>query len=145
MNDVDATIPLPQPTKTTAAFWDACSRGELFVQKCLQCFQYVFIPEPFCPNCGTEKLEWVRSAGRGTVYSFSVVWRPQQPAFKVPYIVAIIELDEGWFMLTNILECPVDRVHIGMRVAVSFRKKSDEITLPYFCPDLRPLESGVQG
>ena len=74
------------------------------------------------------------SSGRGKVYSFSVVHRAPRPQFEVPYIVAVIELEEGWHMLSNVLECPVDEVVVDLPVEVAFRKMTEEITLPYFVP-----------
>jgi uncharacterized OB-fold protein len=74
----------------------------------------------------------VTSSGRGTVYSYTVVHRPPRPAFAVPYIVAIVELDEGWHMLTNLVDVAPAAVTVGMPVEASFRPMSEEITLPYF-------------
>ena len=104
------------------------------VQRCCGCGAFVHIPEPCCTRCTSFDLEWVRSSGRGTVYSYSVVWRPQQPAFEVPYVVAIVELEEGWKTLTNVIECDPAQVRVGMPVAVTFRRMSEEVTLPYFRP-----------
>jgi uncharacterized OB-fold protein len=79
-------------------------------------------------------LEWQDSSGRGTLYSHSVVMRPQQPSFEPGYIAAIVQLEEGWKMLTNIIECEVEDLRIGMAVEVVFRPVSADITLPYFRP-----------
>lgn len=127
-------IPLPRPSPISQPYWDACRRGELTVQRCAACGHYVFIPQPACTRCLSSALEWVRSSGRGRVYSYTVVWRPQQPAFEVPYTVAIVEMDEGWKTLTNIVDCPVDDVRVGMDVEVKFVPMSEEITLPMFRP-----------
>jgi len=81
----------------------------------------------------------VDSTGRGTVYSFTTVHRPQRPEFDVPYTVAIIELDEGFHMLTNLVDCAPEGIRIGMEVVVEFRRMSDEITLPMF----KPLRGGA--
>lgn len=128
------TIPLPRPSALTAPFWDGCRQGELRVQRCCDCGHYVFIPQLACPDCGTRHLDWVVSAGRGHVYSYTTVHRPQRPAFPVPYVAAIIALTEGWHMLSNIVDCEIDRIHTGMPVAVCFRRMSAEITLPLFTP-----------
>ena len=79
-------------------------------------------------------MEWIESTGLGTLYSYTVVHRPQQPAFETPYTVAIVEVEEGFFMLTNLVDCDEADIHIGMRLEVTFRKMSEEITLPYFRP-----------
>lgn len=131
---MSAQIPLPNPTPLSQPHWDGCREGELRVQRCRDCQSYVFIPRPACTNCLSEDLEWVVSSGRGQVYSFTIVHRPQQQSFETPYAVGIIEVEEGWTMLTNIVDCPVEDVAIGMQVEVAFREMSDEITLPYFRP-----------
>ena len=96
--------------------------------------ELVFIPQPLCTRCQSDALEWVESTGRGTVYSHTVVHRPPRPAFAVPYVVAIVELDEGWHMLTNLIDCRPEEVCVGMPVEVAFRPASEAITLPYFRP-----------
>jgi uncharacterized protein len=130
----DQLIPLPQPTALSRPHWDGCREGKLMVQRCAKCATYVFIPQPCCTHCQSTELEWVASAGRGRVYSFSVVHRAPRPQFEVPYIVAVIELEEGWHMLSNVLECPVDEVVVDLPVVVNFRKMTEDITLPYFVP-----------
>jgi uncharacterized OB-fold protein len=80
------------------------------------------------------RLEWVDSSGRGTLYSYTVVHRPQQPSFEVPYAVAIVLLEEGWHMLSTLIDVEEDRIEVGMPLEVVFQKMSDEITLPLFRP-----------
>jgi len=125
-------IPLPRPTTISQPYWDACRDERLTVQKCSDCGSYVLIPQPCCGECQSEKLEWVDSAGRGTLYSFSTVYRPQQPVFETPYTVVVVELDEGYHMLSNLIGVEPEDVEIGTPLEVFFEKKSDEITLPYF-------------
>ena len=129
--------PLPRPTEDSAPFWEAAARGELRMQRCSDCGHVRFPPAILCARCLSEKSEWVALSGRGTVYSWIVVHQSQHPAFNadVPYNVAIIELDEGWHMLTNIIGCAPADVAIGMRVVVQFVPVSDTITLPMFVPD----------
>lgn len=127
-------IPLPVPTPYSEPYWDGCRRGELVVQHCRDCGHYVFIPQAACTKCLSSDLEWTATSGRGTVYSYTIVYRPQQPAFEVPYVVGIIEMEEGWYTLTNIIDCEIEAVHIGMPVEVQFQRMSDEITLPMFRP-----------
>jgi hypothetical protein len=127
-------IPLPRPTPLSQPHWDGCRQGVLRVQRCTDCGEHVFIPAPLCPSCQGQKLEWVDTTGRGTVYSYTVVHRPQRPEFRVPYVVAIIEMEEGWHMLTNLVEIAPENVTIGMAVEVAFEKMSEQITLPYFRP-----------
>lgn len=128
------TIPLPHPTSLSRPHWDGCRNGVLRVQRCADCGQVVFIPQPICTGCQGEALQWVESSGRGRVYSYTIVHRPPRPEFEVPYVVAIVELEEGWYMLSNIVECEPARVAVEMPVEVVFRKMNDEITLPFFRP-----------
>ena len=134
MSDSSRQIPLPQPTPLSKPHWDGCREGVLRVQRCGDCDSFVFIPKPVCGGCLGTNLSWVESSGRGTLYSYSVVHRPQQPTFEVPYTVAIVELEEGWHMLSNLIGVEPDEIAIGMSLEESFERKSDEITLPYFRP-----------
>jgi len=127
-------IPLPRPTPLSRPHWEGCREGELRVQRCDTCGHFVFIPHPTCTRCHADTLRWVTSSGRGTVYSYTVVHRPPRPAFEVPYVVAIVELEEGWHMLTNLVDVAPEAVTVGLAVEVCFRAMSPEITLPYFRP-----------
>jgi uncharacterized OB-fold protein len=128
------SIPLPVPSPFTKPFWEGCRRQELLVQKCQDCGLLTHVPQPACSHCLSPNLGWMQASGKGAVYSYTVVWRPQTPDFEVPYVVAIVDLDEGVQMMTNIVDVDPAEVHVGMRVEVEYRKMSDEITLPYFRP-----------
>jgi len=130
----EKTIPLPRPTALSRPHWDGCRQRILRVQRCADCGEHVFVPQPICTACQADRLEWIESSGRGTVYSHTVVHRPPRPEFDAPYVVAIIELEEGWHMLSNVVGCEPTEVQVGMAVRVSFRRMSDEITLPVFEP-----------
>ena len=141
MSDTDSTTapqpegtPLPRSTPLSQPYWDGCREGELRVQRCNDCQTHVFIPQPACTSCFSEALEWVATSGRGSVYSYTVVHRPQRPQFKVPYVVAIVELEEGFHMLTNLIGVDPESVQIGMAVEAEFVERSEAITLPYFRP-----------
>ena len=125
-------IPLPRPTPISQPYWDACKEGRLTVQRCRDCDAYTFIPQPCCGECLGENLEWVESKGRGSLYSFSTVYRPQQPVFETPYTVVIVELEEGYHMLSNLIGVEPEDVAIGTPLEVFFEEMSEEITLPYF-------------
>ena len=124
--------PLPRPTALSKPHWEGCQQGELRVQRCADCGAHIFIPQQACTSCLSDNLEWVKSKGLGVVYSCSTVYRPQQMGLEVPYTVAIVELEEGWHILTNVIDCPHEEIAIGLPVEVSFVKMSDEITLPMF-------------
>ena len=127
-----ASTPLPRPTALSKPHWDGCREGVLRVQRCSACSTFVFIPQPVCTACLSASLAWVEISGRGTLYSYTVVHRPQQPAFEVPYTVAVVELEEGFHMLSNLIGVELDAIEIGMPLEVSFESMSDEITLPFF-------------
>ncbi|WP_419918294.1 Zn-ribbon domain-containing OB-fold protein [Candidatus Poriferisocius sp.] len=127
-------IPLPVPTLYSQPYWDGCRIGELRYQRCRHCGVITMDPAPACSGCFSSDLSWEVSTGLGEVYSWTTVWRPQTPAFTVPYVAVIVELDEGFWLLSNLVGCAVDAVHVGMRVSVTFVEMSDEITLPYFEP-----------
>ena len=124
-------LPVPRPSVISAPHWEACKRGELLVQRCQDCGAHVFIPEIACNQCLSENLEWVRSSGRGELYSFTVIHRPQRPEFEVPYVGAIVELEEGWHMLSNLVEPDIDSLQVGLPVEVCFVPRGDMV-LPMF-------------
>ena len=86
-----------------ARFWDGCDGGELLVQQCGHCDRRIFPPEPACPGCLSQELEWTPSSLTGTVYSFSIVYRSPGPAYPVPYALAVIDMDGGWSLISNII------------------------------------------
>lgn len=135
-----AGIPLPRPTALSRPHWEGCLEGRLRVQRCRDCATHVFIPQPVCSGCFGEDLEWVDSSGRGALYSYTVVHRPQQPSFEVPYVPIIVELEEGWYMLSNLKNVSPQEIEVGMALEVFFEPMSDEIALPYF----RPIGSGQE-
>ncbi|WTW99184.1 Zn-ribbon domain-containing OB-fold protein [Streptomycetaceae bacterium NBC_01309] len=126
--------PVPRPTKLSEPFWRGCAEGRLLHQRCSDCGAAVFKPQAFCPRCLSTSLTWQESSGHGVVNTFSVVWRPQTPAFEVPYVVAVIELREGHQMISNVVNCDVDAVHCGMPVTVTFRPIAPDVVLPFFEP-----------
>jgi hypothetical protein len=126
--------PLPFANEDTAEYWEACKRGELRLQRCSDCGHWRFPPAVLCPRCLSERSSWEALSGLGTVYTFIVVHRPQHPAFyeDVPYNVAIVELEEGPRLHSRIVGCANEEIRIGMRVEVTFEKKNDDVTMPYF-------------
>lgn len=127
-------IPVPVPSALTQPYWDGCARGQLLYQRCESCGGAIFDPAPICRFCGSTSLEWAESSGRGTVYSWSIVWRPQTPAFVVPYAAAIVDVDEGYQIVSNIIGCEPEAIHLGMPVQVEFHEIGSGFSLPYFRP-----------
>ena len=128
--------PLPRPTEDSAPYWEAANKGELRMQQCSNCGHIRFPPSLLCAKCLSERSEWVRLSGRGTVFSWIVVHQSQHPAFNgdTPYNVTIVELEEGPRLHTTLLSCPNDQIYIGMRVEVVFDRVNDDVTLPKFRP-----------
>jgi uncharacterized OB-fold protein len=128
--------PLPAVTEDGAPYWAATRAGELRVQRCAACGHLRFPPSVVCPKCLAFGHEWTKLSGRGTIWSFIIVHRPQHPGFfaDAPYNVAIVELEEGIRMHTNVVECANEDLKIGLPVEVVFEKVDDEITLPKFRP-----------
>lgn len=108
------------PTALTQPFWDAAVRHVLVRQQCNACGTSFFTPQiAFC-KCHSEDWQWATSSGKGTLYSATRVYKAPVPNFPVPYALAIVELDEGWNMLSNVVNTPPSEVSIGMRVKVVF-------------------------
>jgi uncharacterized OB-fold protein len=127
---------LPSPDFETRPFWDACREGRFLVKHCNACGRDHFYPRPFCPKCWSADVEWKQAVGRGTVYTYSVVHVNDLPPFseQVPYVAAIVELDEGPRVMTNIEGVPFDELRVGQPVEVDFKPISDDITIPVFRP-----------
>ena len=127
--------PLPMPTEDSAAYWEGTHRGELRAQRCADCGYLRWPPAPVCPQCLSLGHDWVKLSGRGKVYSWIIVHKSQHPAFwGDPFNVAIVELDEGPRLHTNLVDVEPGGISIGMPVEVVFEKQNDEITLPRFRP-----------
>ncbi len=123
--------PLPTPDAITEEYWKAAKRHELVIQRCKRCGQHIFYPRALCPRCLFFNLEWVKACGRGRVYSYTVVAQASHPGFKgKPYIYAIVELNEGPHMATNIVDCPIEDCKVDMPVEVVFDDVTKEVTLP---------------
>lgn len=125
---------IPKPTKISAPFWEACREGVLKIQRCRECGTYVYYPAYMCPNCSSLALDWTVISGRGTVYSRTRIEEPVSAASgtRDPLVVALVELEEGPVMMTNIVGENAEDVRIGDAVEVTFQPVSDQIHLPVF-------------
>ncbi len=136
MHQTAYTKPLPVPDSESTPFWDGMREGKLMLQRCASSGAYLFPPVTFCPG-SLERPEWVQASGKGTVFSWIVVRHPVPRdiyADEVPYIVAIVALDEGCRMTGNIIGCAPEDVRAGMPVEILFNRVTPEITLPAFRP-----------
>ena len=138
MSDVVDESPRPEPPMSSVStpFWDGTRARQLLVQWCLTCDRAVFFPRAVCPGCLGTDLEWRASAGTGRVYAVTVEHRPQDRggASRAPYAIALVDVDEGWRMLTNIVGCDPSDVTVGMPVAVTWEPLPDGRHLPLFAP-----------
>jgi len=129
--------PIPESTPETAEFWAGARRGELRIQRCNTCDKAYFYPRPFCPFCSSKDVAWFTASGRGTLYSYVINHRPAY-GFQnyAPYVIAVVQLDEGPRMMTNIIgvEPTPENLPIDMPVEVTWEKQDDVITLPIFRP-----------
>lgn len=128
------------PEPHTEPYWEGAQRGELRYQRCNECNAPVFTPRLHCTTCGGMDLAWHTSRGLGTVYTYSVVRQNRNPAFADlgAYVVAYVDLDEGFRMLTNVVGVrdPLTDVHCGQRVQVEFEPQESG---PYPVPVFRPV------
>ena len=129
--------PIPESTPETEEFWAGARRGELRIQRCNACGKAYFFPRPFCPNCSSKDVAWFTASGRGKLYSYVINHRPAY-GFQdyVPYVIAVVQLDEGPRMMTNIVgvEPTPENLPIDLPVEVTWEKQDDTITLPIFRP-----------
>jgi len=126
-------VPLPE----TEAFWAAARRHELSLPYCRSCGAFHFYPRASCPHCLSGDLEWRRASGRGRLETFTIVHRgPKDFPLGTPYVLAVVELEEGPRIMTNLVGVEPDpsTVKIGMAVEVVFAYVSEELTLPHFRP-----------
>jgi uncharacterized OB-fold protein len=128
--------PLPTTVGETKPFWDSCRQGKLLLQKCGCCEEYQFYPRGICAHCWSNDIRWVQASGKGTVWTFTVTYQNRTPGFaeEIPYALALVELEEGVKMFTNIVNCDPREVKIGMPVEVTFVQANDQVTVPYFKP-----------
>ncbi len=125
----------PQPTPETQHFWDGTQAGELRLQRCDACAKVYFPPRPFCPACASRQVRSFAASGRGSLYSY-VIHHRKVPGFTPPYAIAVVQLDEGPRLMSNIIDCPQtpEALELDMRLEVAFEKLDDTITLPLFRP-----------
>ena len=126
-------MPLPEPDLDTQPFWDGCRDHRFLVQRCLECGAPRWPPGPMCPECQSTATEWIASSGRGTLYSWVVATHPVHPVLvdQVPYVVGLIELEEGVRVVGNVGGCPPEAVEAGLPVELYFTQVED-VRLPNF-------------
>jgi uncharacterized OB-fold protein len=125
--------PQPEIDAESRPYWEGAARSELRYQRCTACGRAVFYPRAVCPHCHADTLTWQVSRGLGTVYTYTVARRPAGPAFegRVPLVIALVDLDEGYRMMSNVVGDP-GAVRIGARVRVAFEPLGEGTALPVF-------------
>jgi enoyl-CoA hydratase/carnithine racemase/uncharacterized OB-fold protein len=143
MQRTQKAVPIIEPW--TQEFWQATKQGRLLVQHCDDCQANIFFPKKVCPECWSKKLRWIPSSGKATVYTFTAMMDMVEPKFMadLPYVLAMVDLDEGIRMTTRIVRCRPEDVAIGMPVEVTFEDVSPECALPMFQPVDPSLRTAV--
>ncbi len=126
---------IPKPTPETAHYWEGARAGELRLQRCDDCAHVYFPPRPFCPECSSRAVSVFTASGKGSLASYVINERPH-PAFDGPYAIALVALDEGPRMMSNIVDCEQtpEALVLDMPLQVRFENLNDEISLPVFAP-----------
>jgi uncharacterized OB-fold protein len=129
---------LPTIDEDTQAFWDGTKDGKLLIRHCTACGAYHYYPRTFCPECWSESVEWTEASGKATLYTHSTVYSNDLPPFnqQVPYVAAVVDLEEGPRMMTRIVGADGDDLSIGMPLEATFEAVDDEgdVVLVYFRP-----------
>lgn len=131
---MSADLPAPRADADSLPYWEAARQNKLLLQRCGDCGAVRYYPRRLCPQCWSERVEWVEASGRGTVHSFSIVHRAPSPAFqaRTPYVIALIDLAEGPRMMANIVGPNALDVRIDDRVAVLFEERAGGAKVPQF-------------
>lgn len=127
--------PISAADDDSQSWWDATAAGRLTVQRCATCGHAQLYPRALCVSCHGADLALSDATGRGTVHSYTIVHRAPHPAFETPYVVALVRLDEGPVVMSNIVECASESVRCDMRVAVAWEALPDGRQLPLFKPE----------
>ncbi len=133
---MDYNKPLPTPTPETQPFWDGLKAHELRVMHCMNCDHTYLYPRPYCPKCFSDKTEWRAASGRGSLHTYMINHRPPSPAWEAPYVIAIVELEEGPRLMSNLVDIAPDPnvLKIDMPLQVVYDDVTDQVTLPKFRP-----------
>jgi uncharacterized OB-fold protein len=125
--------PVPTVNPVTEPYWAAAERGVFLLPRCRTCGRFHHHPRPWCPYCWSTELDWESPCGRGIVLTYSVVHQPPSPGFQVPYVLAVVRLDEGPQLMANILQVDPAGMRCDLRVEVTFERRGER-ALPQFRP-----------
>ena len=129
-----AARPLPEITPLTEPFWSAAKARRLAIQRCDACEAYRFPPEPACVFCGSMEYTWTEVSGRATLWTWTIAYPPLLPYFaeRAPWPVAVVQLEEGPRMVTNVIDVPVEAYEVGMALVADYEDVTDDVTLVVF-------------
>ncbi len=132
-------VPRPLNPEWTKPFWEAAKRHELVMPRCKTCDQLFFYPRSECPRCLSNDIEWMKVSGRGHLHTYTVVYHPANAAFRddTPYIYAVVQLNEGPRMVSNVVQCEIEAVRVDMPLEAVFDDVTPEWTLVKFKPASR--------
>jgi uncharacterized protein len=136
MPELSRPKPLPVVTEESRPFWEGCRQGKLLLQYCTQCQQYQFYPRLYCMHCNSNALSWVEASERGVIYSYTTIHQNKSPEFinDTPYNVAIVQLEEGPRLMSNIVDIVPTELRVDLPVTVVFDQVTESINLPRFRP-----------
>ena len=139
LSDKEMIKPLPKPSKWSQPFWDNAKKHKLTLKKCKDCGHIDHPPYLYCTNCHSDNSEWVQASGKGKLVAYAInTYMVPFPFWDdMPYVVAMIDLEEGVRMISNIVECDHDKLKNGMELQVVFDDVSDEFTLPKWTPVMK--------
>ncbi len=128
--------PIPAMQPWSEGFWKGTKEHKLLIQECNDCKAKIFYPRKYCPECWSANLGWAEASGKAKVYAHTTMMDMVEPKFwaDLPYVLALVDLEEGVRLMTRIVECDQEEVTIGMDVEVVFEDISDECALPFFKP-----------
>jgi uncharacterized protein len=129
MQSQERKIQAPVPNLETQAFWDACAQGKLMIGKCNACGKPHYYPRALCPFCFSDQTELQPASGNGVIYTYSVMRRA-----PIPYAIGYVTLAEGPTIMTNIVDCDLDRIRIGQPVRLVFKPSDGGPPVPMFTP-----------
>lgn len=127
---------VPNPREQALPYWKSAREHKLKFLRCEDCETWIDYIKLQCSNCGSRKLSWSACSGKGRLYSYSILYRAASPAFreKVPYVLAIIELEEGIKMMSHLINHDLAQIEVGMEIEACFDDAEDEMAVPYFQP-----------
>ena len=126
--------PLPEPSIDSQPYWDGLKEHRVMLQQCADCGAVRHYPRPMCGECHSMNVDWVEASGRGVLYSWTVAHHPFHIGFRgeTPYILALVQLDEGVRIQSQLLDANIEELKLGLAVEIVFGQATEDVVLPYF-------------